>query len=111
MKYFETRFSGGRGAETLQIPPDREALWAAAFGVDSVDDIFDLDTPATAIPKFDAAIARFDHDPESLRPLCTKGTLVRARMVLEQLRTTLADHPDASISGALEISDVPATPE
>ncbi|WP_280389326.1 hypothetical protein [Nocardia wallacei] len=113
MKYFETRYGAGTGQERLPIRPEKEALWAAAFGVDNLAYIFDLDTPATAIPKIDAAIARFNHAPESLRPLLPPGEpggLVRSRRVLEQLRATLADHEDASISGAMEDEGVPPTP-
>ncbi|WP_306365294.1 hypothetical protein [Nocardia sp. CC227C] len=105
MRYFETRYGAGVGMEEVRIEPHYEALWAAAFDVDDIGLIFDLDTPARAIPKLDAAIARFNHDPDALRPLLPEGDrrgLVAHRRVIEQMRSTLADHADASLSGVLE---------
>jgi hypothetical protein len=105
VKYFETRYGAGIGQEVVKIRPDQEPLWAAAFGVDDIEFIFDLDTPATAIQKFDEAIFRFNHEPDTLRPFVPEGDrggMIRTRRVLEQMRATLADFEDASISGAME---------
>ncbi|MGY1946555.1 hypothetical protein [Nocardia asiatica] len=105
MKYFETRYGSGAGQEVVKVRPEKEDLYKAAFGVDDIEYIFDLDTPETAIPKLDAAIGRFNHEPEALRPFLPpneRGGLVRTRQVLEQMRATLADFPDSSISGAME---------
>jgi hypothetical protein len=112
MKHFETRYGGGVGQEQVGIDPRLEAFWLALFDSEPDDLVFDLDTAERAIPKIDAAINRLNHDPDSLRPLLpegVKGGLIRRRQVLEQMRATLADHPDASISGPLE-RDVPAAP-
>ncbi|WP_280333103.1 hypothetical protein [Nocardia wallacei] len=105
MKSFEVRFGGGIGMESIQVQPYREALWAAAFGAETLDDLFDLTSAAQAIPKIDAAILKFNHDPEPLRALLSPEdpfNLRRNRMVLEQMRATLADHPDSTISGVFE---------
>lgn len=112
MKYFETRYGAGAGSEETVIQPYREALWAEAFDVADLGVIFDLDTPARAIPRIDQAIQRFNHDPDILRPLLSPDDvvgLIGNRRILEQMRATLAEHPDASISGVLE-RDVPAAP-
>ncbi|MFF4027018.1 hypothetical protein ACFYY5_29635 [Nocardia elegans] len=104
-KFFETRFADGNGQEVIQVHPYQEALWAKAFGVEDLADLFDLATPSVAIPKIDEAINRFNHDPETLRPLLDPSDSLKLRgnrMVLEQMRATLADHPDASISGLID---------
>ncbi|MEV4127165.1 hypothetical protein [Nocardia sp. NPDC049707] len=108
MRFFETRYGAGKCAEEVRVEAYQEKLWAASFGVDQLDMLFDLDTPERAIPKFDAAIRKFDHDPESLRPLLDptdRRGLVGNRKVLEQMRATLATHDDASISGAMYNED------
>ncbi|WP_280357061.1 hypothetical protein [Nocardia otitidiscaviarum] len=105
MKYFETRFGGGVASEKIVVAPDLEPLWLALFDTAADDLVFDLDTPASALPKLDAAINRLNHDPDSVRhllPAGANGGLVRRRRVLEQMRRTLADNADASISGPLE---------
>lgn len=105
MKYFETRYGAGTGQEVIRVHPYQEALWAKAFDAPDLAAIFDLDTPEVAIPKIDAAIRRFNHDPDSIRPLLDPADrlgLVGNRRVLEQMRETLAAHPDASISGVLD---------
>ncbi|TLF72936.1 hypothetical protein [Nocardia cyriacigeorgica] len=105
MKIFETRFGAGKGMEEVRIDPVQERLWAAAFGVETLDGMFDLVTAAEAIPRFDEAIDRFNHEPDLLRPLLDPSDfrgLRGNRRVLEQMRATLADHPDATISGMVE---------
>ncbi|MFI5777041.1 hypothetical protein [Nocardia sp. NPDC051570] len=105
MRYFETRFGGGVGLEEVRLEPYQEALWSSAFGVETLDVLFDQQTPARAIATLDAAIGKFNHDPDSLRHLLSPGDhrgLVGNRRVLEQMRETLANHPDASISGVIE---------
>lgn len=113
MRVFETRYGAGVGLEEIRIQPYREALWAAAFGVADLGMLFDIETPERAIQKIDDAIRRFNHEPNSLRPLLAeedRAGLIGNRRVLEQMRATLADHPDATISGAVEAADVPPTP-
>lgn len=105
MKYFETRYGAGIGQEIVKILPEQEALWAAAFGVEDFEYVFDQATADSALPLFDAAINRLNHEPDTLRPLVPagfRGGLIRTRRVLEQMRSTLADFPDASISGPME---------
>ncbi|WP_157978681.1 hypothetical protein [Nocardia aurea] len=105
MRYFETRYGAGVGMEEVRLADYQEPLWAAAFGVESLDLLFDQEIPARAIPIFDAAIDRFNHDPESLRHLldpADRRGLSGNRRVFEQMRATLADHADASISGLID---------
>ncbi|WP_156162007.1 hypothetical protein [Nocardia vulneris] len=105
MRVFETRYGAGAGAEEVRVEPNQERLWAAAFGVETLDLLFDLEIPERALPRFDEAIARFNHEPESLRHLLDDSDsrgLIGNRRVLEQMRATLADHADASISGIME---------
>ncbi|MFE5290222.1 hypothetical protein ACFRAQ_35165 [Nocardia sp. NPDC056611] len=112
MKFFETRFGGGKGLEEVRLEPEQIPLWAKAFDVESLDGLFDLATAEQAIPLFDAAINRFNHDPDSLRPLLDASDfrgLRGNRMVLQQMRATLADFADATISGLVE-HDVPTPP-
>lgn len=105
MKCFETRWGNGVGLEVVLVQPYREKLWAAAFGVDSLDELFDLTPAKDAIPLIDAAILKFNHDPESLRPHLSPDdpfNLRRNRMALEQMRATLADFADSTISGVFD---------
>lgn len=105
MKCFETRFGAGKGQEVVFVHPHQEALWAKAFGVETLDGMWDLETAAKAIPILDAAILMFNHSPEQLRPLLSADDMSGLRgnrLVLEQMRATLADHDDATISGAVE---------
>lgn len=104
-RFFETRFGGGVGQEHIYIRPSQEPLWAKAFGVEKLDGLFDLETRDRAIPILDAAINRFNHDPESLRPLLDPNDVLDLRgnrMVFQQIRATLADFPDSTISGVIE---------
>lgn len=68
MKQFELISASGKTKTKAVIDPRREALWAAALGVPSLDDLFDMTAAELAIPTLDAAIERFHQDPESLRP-------------------------------------------
>ncbi len=105
MKHFETRYGAGVGQEIIQVHPHQEALWAKAFGVDKLDGLFDLTSARNAIRILDDAIDRFNHDPDSLRPLMDDSDTLGLRghrMVFEQIRRTLADHDDASISGVID---------
>lgn len=84
----------------LVIQPNRERLWAAAFGVDSLDGLFDMTRTEEAIPLFDAAIRKFNADPESLRPLLAaddplglrgnRGALLKFRGHMAQLAGTVS---------------------
>jgi len=68
MKQFELISASGKTKTTAVIDPRREALWAEALGVESLDNLFDMTPADAAIPLLDAALARFHQDPESLRP-------------------------------------------
>ncbi|MCM6778018.1 hypothetical protein NDR87_31015 [Nocardia sp. CDC159] len=104
-KVFETIYADGIGREITEIRDHQWHLWCAAFTVQSLEGMFDL-TPATrAIPILDAAIARFNAAPDDLRTalhpedwLMLRGN----RRLMEKMRATLADHPDATISGVHE---------
>jgi hypothetical protein len=105
MRFFETRYGGGVGQETVQVHPYQEALWAKALGVDTLDNLFDLETSANAIKVLDQAINMFNHEPDNLRPLLDANDPIGLRgnrMVFEQMRRTLAEHSDASISGVVD---------
>lgn len=105
MRFFETRWGNGVGQEIFQVQPYREALWSAAFGVQQLDDLFDLTTAKDAVPIIDAAILRFNHSPDELRPLHSPEdplTLRHSRMCLEQMRATLVDYEAATISGVID---------
>ncbi len=87
-----------------RIQPHREALWATAFEVDSVEGLFDMTPAGRAIEVLDAAIARFNSVPDELRehldPADRLG-LRGNRMALAGIRAFLADH-GGTISGAFE---------
>ncbi|MFE2997938.1 hypothetical protein ACFXG4_23330 [Nocardia sp. NPDC059246] len=111
MKFFETRYGEGRGMEEVRLETYQESLWAKAFGVETLEGLFDLTPGDQAVTRIDEAIYRFNHDPEPLRtlldPADTRG-LRGNRMVLEQMRSTLVSHSDATISGL--VNDVPPAP-
>ncbi|MFC4373387.1 hypothetical protein ACFO5K_04685 [Nocardia halotolerans] len=87
-----------------RIQPYREALWARAFGVDSMVGLFDMTPAARAIVVFDAAIARFNTAPDELREFLAADDrlgLRGNRLALAGIRAFLADH-GGTISGAFE---------
>ncbi|MFD6400834.1 hypothetical protein [Nocardia sp. NPDC060249] len=87
-----------------QIQPYREALWAAAFGVESLDGLFDMTPDDQAIEAIDRAIARFNNDPDALRVHLSPDDrlgLRGNRLALAGIRAFLADH-GGTISGAFE---------
>lgn len=106
MKSFEHLAHGEGYAQSIFIQPNREALWAKAFGVESLDDLFDMTPVEQALPLFDAAISAFNDDPDRLRPLLAaddlmglrgnRGLLIKVRMKLDKFGGT--------ISGALDES-------
>lgn len=87
-----------------RVQPNREALWAAAFERETLDGLFDMTPADRAIGILDAAIARFNTDPDELRehldPTDRLG-LRGNRMALAGIRAFLADH-GGTISGAFE---------
>ncbi|MGW4119899.1 hypothetical protein [Nocardia sp. NPDC004711] len=106
MKSFEVLADGETYAATVFIQPNREALWAAAFGVTQLDGLFDMTPAEQAIPVVDAAISRFNNDPDALRPLVAADDPVGLRgnrAVLLQLRARLAKS-GGTISGAVDES-------
>ncbi|WP_228535962.1 hypothetical protein, partial [Nocardia sp. BSTN01] len=84
--------------------------WAAAFGVATLDGLFDMTPVEDALPLFDAAIRRFNEDPEALRPLLAaddpvglrgnRGALIKIYQHMAQLGGT--------ISGAVDETPTPA---
>ncbi|MGY2019412.1 hypothetical protein [Nocardia gipuzkoensis] len=104
MKVFECIGETHNLMHDFVIQPNRAALWAAAFGVDSLDDMFDMTPAAEAIPIVDAAIRRFNEDPNSLRPLVAADDPVGLRgnrAVLIELRKFLFEN-GGTVSGAVE---------
>ncbi|MCC3311543.1 hypothetical protein [Nocardia africana] len=91
---------------SLTIQPNREALWAKAFGVESLDGLFDMTPVEEAIPRFDAAIRRFNAESEELRPLLAaddpvglrgnRGILIRLRKQMAQQGGTISGAADES---------------
>lgn len=106
MKTFEFVSDGHSFQESVAVQPNREALWCAAFGVESLDGLFDVVRVEEAIPLFDAAIRRFNEDPESLRPLLAaddpvglrgnRGALLKIRRRMAQLGGTITGAIDES---------------
>ncbi|MFE4714804.1 hypothetical protein ACFRAM_28590, partial [Paenibacillus sp. NPDC056722] len=89
---------------SVTVQPYRVALWSAAFGVESLEGLFDMTPAADAIGVIDAAIARFNTDPEGLRALVDPADqlgLFGNRRVLLKLRTWLADN-GGTITGAID---------
>lgn len=106
MKSFEFTAAGGSYALTVSIQPNREALWCAAFGVESLEGLFDMTPVDQAKPVLDAAIARFNDDPESLRPLLAADDpmgLRGNRGILRDLRKKMVNL-GGTISGAVDES-------
>ncbi|PSR64010.1 MULTISPECIES: hypothetical protein [Nocardia] len=104
MKAFEYISASHGFQESLSIQPNREALWAKAFGVDSLDGMFDMTPVEKAIPLFDAAIRKFNSDPEELRPFLAaddpiglrgnRGALVKLRKHMDLLGGTISGAVD-----------------
>ena len=110
MKAFEYISAGHTFQESVLVQPNREALWAAAFGVASLDGLFDIVKVEDAIPLFDAAIRKFNSDPEELRALLAlddplglrgnRGVLVRFRQRMAQLGGTITGAIDETADQA-----------
>lgn len=108
MKVFETIYAGNIGHEITAIHEHQWMLWCAAFGIQSLDGMFDITPAAQAIPVLDAAIGRFNTEADRLREALHPDDWLKLRgnrRLLEKMRATLADHPDATISGVHEDSD------
>lgn len=106
MKSFEFTAAGGSYAMSIAIQPNREALWCAAFDVDSLEGLFDMTPVDQAKPVLDAAIAKFNDDPESLRPLLAVDDPVGLRGnrgILRSLRAKMVNL-GGTISGAVDES-------
>ena len=100
MKAFEYISAKNNLHGSLVVAPNRERLWAAAFGVDSLDMLFDMTPVEEAMPLFAAAIRKFNEDPESLRPLLAaddpvglrgnRGALIKIWQRMAQLGGTIS---------------------
>ena len=104
MRKFECIAEGGTYVSTPVIQPHRETLWSAAFGRDSLDGLFDVTPAADAITVLDEAIARFNADPESLRPLVAADDPIGLRgnrQALAGIRRFLAQN-GGTISGPID---------
>ncbi|MCU1640926.1 MAG: hypothetical protein JWN03_1201 [Nocardia sp.] len=104
MDAFECIAEGGTYHSTFAVQPNRIALWSAAFGLDSLAGLFDMTPAEIAIPKIDAAVGRFETDPETLRPLVASDDpigLFGNRKVLLKLRGFLATN-GGTISGIVD---------
>jgi hypothetical protein len=106
MKAFEYISASHGFQESIAIQPNREALWAAVFGVATLDGLFDMTPVEEAIPRFDEAIREFNSRPEELRPLLAaddpvglrgnRGVLLRLRQRMAQLGGTISGAVDES---------------
>lgn len=104
MQVFECIAASNSYTSDFAVQPNREVLWSAAFGVESLEGLFDMTPAEEAIPVVDAAVRRFNDDPNSLRPLVARDDrmgLRGNRGLLLQLRAFLAEH-GGTISGAVE---------
>lgn len=105
MAHFETIYGAGTCYENVVVHPHQVALWCHAFGVPTLDGLFDIMPAVDAIARIDEAIARINvGNPElraALDDLDSLG-LRGNRKLFEQMRTTLANHSDATISGVVE---------
>lgn len=104
MKSFEYLSDSQTYAMTVAIQPHREALWCAAFGVDTLDGLFDMTPADQAVPVIAAAIARFNADPEDLRPLLSADDFIGLRGnrgILVNLRKKML-RMGGTISGAVD---------
>ncbi|WP_280301083.1 hypothetical protein [Nocardia neocaledoniensis] len=105
MEFFEIIANGGSTVHVTVVHPHQVALWQAAFGRELAG-LFDITPAAAATEVLDAALARFQTHADELRahldPAETLGGLRNNRRVIERMRATLADYPDATISGAVD---------
>lgn len=105
MKSFEFEAPGGTYAMSVMIQPNREALWCAAFEVETLDGLFDMTPADQAEPVLAAAIARFKDAPNSLRPLLAPDDPVGLhgnRGILRNLRKKMIELGGGVLSGAVE---------
>ena len=118
MKTFEFVSENHSFQESVAVHPAREALWCAAFGVETLDGLFDVVRVEEAIPRFDAAIRKFNEDPESLRPLMAvddpvgmrgnRGILLKIRKRMAQLGGTVTGAIDTgAVSAAIDEAVAP----
>ncbi|MFI7527471.1 hypothetical protein [Nocardia salmonicida] len=104
MQVFEIISNGGSTVEITVVHPHQVALWQSAFERELAG-MFDITPAAAAVAVLDAALARFQSHADELRALLDPSDwlgLRGNRRVLERMRATLADHPDATISGAVD---------
>jgi hypothetical protein len=106
VKSFEHLADGESYAVSVFIQPNREALWCAAFAVDTLDGLFDMTPAEQAIPIFDAAVSRFNANPDELRQLVAvddpiglrgnRGLLLNVRNKLHKFGGTISGAVDES---------------
>jgi hypothetical protein len=104
VKVFECIGSTHNLMQDFVVLPTREKLWAAAFGVASLDGLFDMTPAAEAIPVVEAAVRRFNDEPEALRPLVDSSDPVGLRgnrsVLIELWKFLFAN--GGTVSGAVE---------
>ncbi|MET8430175.1 hypothetical protein [Nocardia sp. NPDC004860] len=104
MKAFECIDRGGTYHATFAVLPNRVELWTAAFGVESLEALFDMTPDDAAIPVIDAAVARFNSEPETLRPRVAPDDpigLFGNRQALLKIRAWLAQN-GGTITGVVD---------
>ncbi|KZM71053.1 hypothetical protein [Nocardia terpenica] len=108
MKIFECIKNEATNVSITSLYPHQEALWCAAFERDSLDSLFDITPAAEAVRVIDKAIAKFNSDPDSLRPHLSADDwrkLRGNRDLLEKMRAFIIDSPDSTISGPIPDKD------
>lgn len=81
------------------------ALWCAAFGVDTLDGLFDMTPVDQAKPLIDSAISAFTRDPDGLRVLLSPDDhlgLRGNRLALLEMRDSIV-RMGGTITGAVEV--------
>ncbi|MFC5789656.1 hypothetical protein ACFPPE_07285 [Agromyces tardus] len=105
MKEFEIVAAGGAVYDHIGVADFQVDTWCAVFGVESADLLFDHTPGTVAVPIIDAAIQRIlSGDPAihaSVHPNDRTG-LRGKRTALENMRRTLVNFHDATISGIVE---------
>ncbi|MBF6358217.1 hypothetical protein IU449_27345 [Nocardia higoensis] len=108
MKAFHAVASAANLESEWAIQPYREALWCAAFQVDSLDGYFDMAPAESAIRVLTYAIDRFDTHTEELRPLLSPNDFLDLRgnkRVLQGVRKFLLRN-GGHISGAIPRDEI-----
>ena len=110
MKVFHAVAAATNYESSWSIQPYRDALWCAAFQVDSLDGLFDMAPTTAAVEVLTAAIDRFDSRTEDLRLLVAEEDFAGLRgnkRILQGMRKFLLAN-GGHISGAIDEAELDA---